>query len=257
MDRVIVITGGTSGIGLELKKLYESNGDKVITISRREAEGEHHAVDVANEKKVTTAIEKIAKKYGKIDVLINSAGFGISGITELTPTDNWKSVMEVNFNGTMYATRAALKYMEKGGRVVNISSAMALFPVPFRAYYAAAKSAVLTMSYALRMELKPLGIDVVAICPGDIRTSFTANRIKNYDSDPRYGDRLYTATEKCDARESKRMSAETCGKKIYRIINKKHTRPYYIIGGKYKALHLLTRLTPKSWLLNATGKIMG
>ena len=257
MNKIIVITGGTSGIGLELKKLFEANGDKVITISRREAEGEHHAVDVANEKKVTTVMAKIAKKYGHIDMLINSAGFGISGITEITPTDNWKSVTDVNFNGTMYATRAALKYMGKGSRVVNISSAMALFPVPFRSYYAAAKSAVLTMSFALRMELEPLGIDVVAICPGDIRTSFTANRIKNYDSDPRYGNRLYNATEKCDARESKRMSADVCGKKIYKIISKKHTRPYYIIGAKYKALHFLTRFTPKSWLLKATNKMMG
>ena len=257
MNRIVVITGGTSGIGLELKKLYEGAGDTVITISRREAEGNHYPVDVANEKKITSTIDKIGKKYGRIDVLINSAGFGISGITEITPSDNWKSVMEVNFNGTMYSTRAAIKYMSRGSRIVNISSAMALFPVPFRSYYAAAKSAVLTMSYALRMELAPIGIDVVAICPGDIRTNFTANRIKNYESSDRYGNRLYLATEKSDSRENKRMSAEVCSRKIFGIINKKHTRPYYIIGGKYRALHFLTRLTPKSWLLSATNKIMG
>ena len=139
----------------------------------------------------------------------------------------------------------------------NISSAMALFPVPFRAIYGSAKSAVLSLSFSLRMELAPLGIDVVAICPGDIKTNFTKNRIKDFETNERYGKRIETATQKCDSKEDKRMESSVCAKRIFKKICKKKCKPFYIIGAKYKALYFLTRITPKSWLLKMTGKLMG
>ena len=102
-----------------------------------------------------------------------------------------------------------------------MSSAMALFPVPFRSIYGAIKSAVLNFSFSLKMELKPLGIDVCAICPGDIKTNFTKNRVKNFETSERYGNRLQSATEKSDSREEKRIPSEICAKKMFNIINKK------------------------------------
>ncbi len=258
MDKIIVITGGTSGIGLELKKNYEKNGDKVITISTRETgDSLHYSGSVSDEKRMTEALDGIGRKFGHIDTLILNAGFGMSGITELVPSEKIRDLTEVNYYGVLYPLRSALKYMNRGSRVVVMSSAMALFPVPFRAIYGSVKSAVLTLSFSLRMELAPLGIDVVAICPGDIKTNFTANRLKEFDTTDRYGTRLETATEKSDSREEKRMSAETCGRKIYKKISKKKTKPFYIIGAKYKALYFVSRITPKSWLLNITNKLYG
>jgi short-subunit dehydrogenase len=107
------------------------------------------------------------------------------------------------------------------------------------------------------MELAPLGIDVVAICPGDIKTNFTANRVKDFTTNERYGNRLKTATEKSDGRENKRIPQEVCALKTYKKITKKRCKPFYIIGKKYKFLNFLTRITPKSWLLKITAKLYG
>lgn len=258
MNKVIVITGGTSGIGLELKKNFENSGDKVITISTREVDDElHYSGSVSDEKRMAEVIDAIGSRFGHIDTLILNAGFGMSGITELVPSDKIKALTEVNYYGVLFPLRSALKYMGAGSRVAIVSSAMALFPVPFRAIYGSVKSAVLTLSFALRMELKSLGIDVVAFCPGDIKTNFTANRIKDFESLEKYGSRLETATEKSDSREDKRMSAETCGKKMYKLISRKKSKPFYIIGLKYKVLYFFTRVTPKSCLLGITNKLYG
>lgn len=258
MNKIIVITGGTSGIGLELKKNFEKLGDRVVTISTRETgDPLHYSGSVSDEEKMREVLDDIGLKFGHIDTLILNAGFGMSGITELVPSEKIRDLTEVNYYGVLYPLRSALKYMGKDSRVVMMSSAMALFPVPFRAIYGSVKSAVLTLSFSLRMELAPLGIDVVAICPGDIKTNFTANRLKEFETTDRYGTRLETATEKSDSREDKRMSAETCGKKIYAKITKKKTKPFYIIGAKYKALYFVSRITPKSWLLNITNKLYG
>ena len=258
MSRTIVITGGTSGIGLALKELFEKNGDKVVTFSIDEsANAEHYQGSVTHEIKVNQVFNDIHEKHGNIDMLINCAGFGMSAITEIAPMEKINAVMDVNFYGTLYCTRAALRYMNAGSKIVNLSSAMALFPVPFKSIYGAAKSAVLNMSFAMRMELAPAGIDVVAICPGDTKTNFTKNRIKEFETTERYGDRLKTSTEHNDSKENKRMSVSYVANQIYKVVNKAKTKPFYIVGGKYKFLYFLTRLTPKSLLINMTGKKLG
>ena len=254
--KIVVITGGTSGIGLELCKIYRDKGATVITISRNgEVSPTHYNCDVSIESQVNETVDKLASIYGKIDVLILSAGFGMSGITELLPTDDFKSLTEVNYYGTLYFIRSALKYMEKGSKIVTLSSAMALFPIPFRAIYGSVKSAVLSLSFSLKMELAPLGIEVTSICPGNIKTNFTANRIKNFQTSDRYGNRFKSATLKNDTKEDKRIKADSCAKEIYSKIKKKKCKPFYIIGAKYKFLYFLSRITPKSWLLKFTAKL--
>ncbi len=258
MGKIIVITGGTSGIGEQLKKLYEQNGDVVLTLSRRKINcPTHYSVDVCDELAVNSVFEDIKTKYGKIDVLINSAGFGMSGIFELQNIEEVKRLTDANYYGTIYCTRASLPLMSKGSKIINLSSAMALFPVPFRTIYGSVKSAILNLSFGLKMELAPLGIDVVAICPGDIKTNFTANRIKDFKTDEKYGNRLQSATKKSDDREPKRIPQTLCAKQIYNKISRNRCKPFYIIGKKYKFLYFLTRITPKSWLLKMTAKLYG
>ncbi|MBE5738124.1 MAG: SDR family NAD(P)-dependent oxidoreductase [Clostridiales bacterium] len=258
MNRIVVITGGTSGIGLEMKKNFEADGDTVLTISTRNLDEEnHYSASVSDENRMQEVINEIGKKYGRIDILVANAGFGMSGITELITSSDIQNLTEVNYYGTLYTIRPALKYMRGGSRIVTVASAMALFPVPFRSIYGSVKSAVLTLSFALRMELKPLGIDVVSFCPGDIKTNFTSNRIKDFNTDERYGTRLESATLKSDSREEKRIPADVCARKMYLLSIKKKTKPFYIIGGKYKLLYFLTKITPKSWLLAITNKLYG
>lgn len=256
MSRIVVITGASSGIGLELKNLFKANGDTVLTISRSEGDENHYVADVSHEIKIRQVFNDIKEKYGKIDILINNAGVGMSGVTELLPLEDIQRVVDVNLYGVLHCVRSALPLMSEGSKIINMSSAMALFPVPFRAIYGAVKSAILNLSFSLRMELKPLGIDVSAICPGDIRTNFTANRFKHFETNERYGARIKTATEKNDGRENKRMPSDKCGAKIFKILNKTKLKPFYIIGGKYKFLYFLTKITPKSMLLNITASLM-
>ncbi len=258
MGKIIVITGGTSGIGLGLKERFESAGDNVITFSLDKSnDPNHYEGSVSDETRVNEVFTDIHERFGFIDMLINCAGFGMNAITEIVPTDKMNAVFDVNVNGTLYCTRAALPIMTSGARIVNMSSAMALFPVPFKSFYGAAKSAIMSLSFSLRMELAPVGIDVVVFCPGDTKTNFSKNRVKEFQTNDRYGDRLKTACEHHDKKEDSRMSAEYVVGKIYKAITKKKTKPFYIIGNKYKFLYFLTRITPKSLLLNITGKKLG
>ena len=180
MDRIVVITGGTSGIGLGLKKLFEQNGDTVLTFSIDEVDSPNHYIgSVDHEIKVRQVFNDIYEKHGHIDILINCAGIGMSGITELSPIEEIQRVVDINYYGTLNCIRSALPHMSAGARIINMSSSIALFPVPFRSIYGSIKSAVLNLSFALRMELSQLGIEVTAICPGNTKTNFTRNRIKD------------------------------------------------------------------------------
>ena len=259
MDRVVVVTGASSGIGAELKKLYLNANDIVLTISRSQDEGNerHFACDVSNEEGIKKVFDTIGKKYKHIDILINNAGFGMSGVTELIEMDKIKNLFDVNFYGLLYCTRSALPYMNSGAKIVNMSSAMALFPVPFRAYYGAVKSAVLSLTYSWRMELKAvLNIDMFAICPGNIKTNFTANRVKDFKTDDRYKDVIEKTTASADKDEDKRIPVEKAARDCFIIIEKKKHRPMYIIGGKFKLLYFVSNRLPKSCLIDATANLM-
>lgn len=255
MDRVVVITGTSGGIGAELKKRFTAAGDTVIGLCRRPGEGDIRC-DVSDGAQVKAAFDEIAARYGRIDMLVNNAGVGLSGATELLPEADVRRVMDVDFYGVYACCRAALPHMERGGKIVNISSACALFALPFRSVYCAAKAAVDMLSFGLRMELERHGIAVVTVCPGDIRTDFTANRIKIADGGGRYGDAPRRAAEKIDAREHKRMDCARAAGRIYRICDRKKGA-MYIVGAKYKVLWLCKRLLPTSLFVKATGRLFG
>jgi short-subunit dehydrogenase len=171
--------------------------------------------------------------------------------------DKIKNLFDVNFYGLLYCTRAALPYMVAGAKIVNMSSAMALFPVPFRAYYGAVKSAVLSLTYSWRMELKTvLGIDMFAICPGNIKTNFTANRVKDFKTDNRYKDVIEKTTQAADKDEDKRIPVEKAALECFKVIEKKKHRPMYIIGGKFKLLYFVSNRLPKSCLIDTTANLM-
>ena len=259
MDKVVVITGGTSGIGQALKHRFEKQGDKVYALSLHNDAMESNFIecDVTNEEQIKNAFELIEKQDGKIDVLINNAGYGHFGATELLPLDAIKKQMDTNFMGVVAVTKYALKLMEKGSKIVNISSACALFPLPYRNIYSASKAAVSSFSQGLKMELRPLGIDVCSICPGDIKTPFIKNRVKVFDTNEKYGDRIKLASDKVESGNDKRMDIDYAVDKIFKIVCKKKYKPEYIIGGKYKFLNFALRFAPKSAYINIVEKHFG
>ena len=256
MNKIVVITGTSSGIGMALKQRYLSDKDIVVEINK---EGEFDNItkfyaDLSSEQLINSAFENIAKVYDRIDILINCAGYAVFGATELIDTQKVRNMFEVDYFAVVNCTKCALKLMKSGGKIFNISSACALFPVPFRGHYSAVKAGVLMISYALRMELESFGIDVVCICPGDVKTNFSKNRDKTLETNERYKDRIENSSKQIEKREKGRMDVNVAVNKMYKIFNKKKHRPMYIIGASMRALYFVSRFVPLRLILYFTNK---
>jgi len=243
--RTIVITGASSGLGLGLKEKFEKKGDVVIDISLN---GKDYQCDVADHKKLKAVFDDIQLNHGGIDMLITCAGYGVSGAIELLKEESTKKQFDVNFFGTTNACKYAIPMMKKNGKIVIIASATALFPLPFKAYYCASKAAVDSFAQSLRMELSKTDIQVTSICPGDVKTNFSQNREKDYETNERYGNSVESSTKPTEKTEKRRMSPEYAVKKMLYICEKKSFKPRYIIGKQYKFFNACRKLFPKSWM---------
>ena len=259
MDKKIaVLTGGTSGIGMQTALALKSAGYTVYELSRRAqgVEGLNHLVaDVTDEAAVKKAVDEIVAREGKIDVLVNNAGFGISGAVEFTKTEDAKRLFDTNFFGMVNMNRAVVPVMREAGqgRIVNISSVAGQIPIPFQTYYSAAKAATNSYTMALANELRPYGITVCAVQPGDIKTGFTKAREKTVDGDDVYGGRIGRSVSRMEHDEQTGMDPAVAGKFIANVAMKKKVSPIYTIGASYSFLAFLTRLM--SW--KTMNKIIG
>ncbi|MBQ0017463.1 MAG: SDR family NAD(P)-dependent oxidoreductase [Clostridiales bacterium] len=259
MKRVVVITGATSGLGQALKHKLEQDGDIVYALSLNNDANESNYIhcDITNEEQIVSALSQVVEKHGKIDILVNNAGYGLFGCTELLPTDEVKRQLYTNFMGMYMMTKHAIPNMSSGAKIVNISSTCALFPLPYRNIYCASKSAVSSFSDCLKMELKPLGIDITSVCPGEIKTPFIKNRVKVFDTNERYGERIKNACGTVENNNDNRMELDYAVGKLHKIVNKKKYKPMYIIGTKYKFLYYVSKFLPKSWYLSIVEKHFG
>ena len=257
MSKVVILTGGTSGIGQAAVRQLRERGCTVYEFSRRPAAGDpgHFSVDVTDGEAVREAVEAVFKKEGRIDILINNAGFGISGAMEFTDPADAHRLMEVNLFGMDNAIRAVLPHMRRAGsgRIVNISSVAGVFAIPFQAWYSISKAAVRSLTMALYNEVAPYGIQVCSVMPGDIKTGFTAARRKSVEGDAEYGGRISKSVAKMEKDEQNGMAPEVAAKTIVKVALKQgRVKPYYTIGLSYKFLVLLDRLLPcrtVRWLL--------
>ena len=168
MSKVAVVTGGTSGIGKQTALALKAAGYTVYELSRRAqgVEGLHHLVaDITREELVDAAIGEVLRQEGHIDVVVNNAGFGISGAIEFTKTEDAKRLFDADFFGMVNVNRAVIPHMRQAGagRIVNLSSVAAAAPIPFQAYSSAAKAAVNRYTMARANELRPYGVTVCAV----------------------------------------------------------------------------------------------
>ena len=256
-QKMALVTGGSSGIGLCTAQALRDVGCIVYELSRRDfsCDGIHHlSVDVTNEQAVQAAIAHVAAETGKIDVLVNCAGFGISGAVEFTALSDAKEQFDVNFFGMVNVTKAVLPLMREkgGGRIVNISSVAAVAHIPFQTYYSASKAAIESYTCALANEVKPFGISVTALQPGDICTGFTAARKKTIAGDDVYGGRIARSVAGMERDEQKGMSPEFAGNYIAKIALQKRVKPIYTVGFGYKCLSVLCKVLPcrlRNWIV--------
>ena len=251
MSKVVIITGGSSGIGLCTAAALRDRGCKVYELSRRDSEVEgitHLRCDITDEKQIKTAVAQVLDENGRIDILINNAGFGISGAVEFTETSDVQRLFDVNFFGMVRMKRAILPLMrEQGhGRIVNLSSVAAPVPIPFQTYYSAGKAAVNSYTMALSNEVKPFGITVAAVMPGDI---------KNIIGDDIYGGRISRSVAGMEKDEQTGMDPAAAGRFIADVALKNSRKPLYTIGLAYKGAVFLTKILPARWLNGLIGMI--
>ena len=253
MKKVCVITGGTSGIGKCTAEAMMQKGYTVFELSRREqglAGMFHIPTDVTNPDACQRAIDEIVSQAGQIDVMINNAGFGISGAIEFTPAEQAKRQLDVNFFGMVNMNHAVIPVMRRQGfgRIVNLSSVAGAIPIPFQAFYSASKAAINSYTMALANEIKPFGVTVCCVQPGDIRTGFTAARQKIVVGDDVYGGRISRSVAGMEKDEQTGMAPEKAGAFICHVATRKGVRPVNTIGLSYKFFCVLQKLLPAKTL---------
>ena len=260
MSKVCVITGGTSGIGKCTAQAMLEKGYTVYELSRRAQgiEGLHHIVaDVTDEQTLAAAINEILQREDHIDVVINNAGFGISGAVEFTKTEDAQHQLDVNFFGMVRMNRQVLPIMRKQGygRIVNLSSVAGAIAIPFQTYYSASKAAINSYTMALANEVKPFGIQVCYVQPGDIRTGFTAAREKNQLGDDIYGGRIARSVAGMERDEQTGMAPEKAGAFIAHVATRKGSKPVNTIGLQYQFFCFLAKVLPAKALNYLVGLI--
>ena len=191
----MLITGGSSGIGLATVRRLASGGDRVFAASRNPLRGgvpdgvEPIVFDVADPAGANAAVASVVAAAGRLDALVNNAGTGSLGPAEETTADEARRIFEVNLFGPMRLACAAVPIMrdQGGGRIINVTSMNDVFPAPFGGWYSASKAALASLSVALDAEVHGFGISVSVIAPGLFRTemsntldSFRVSRESSY-----------------------------------------------------------------------------
>ena len=184
--RTALVTGASSGIGKASAELLSQAGYQVYGTSRRGADERARSfamlpLDVTSDQSVAAAVEDMLRKEGRIDLLVNNAGFSTAPAgAEESSTEQAQAVFDTNFFGIVRMTRAVVPHMRRqgGGRILNIGSIFGFLPMPYMALYAATKHAVEGYSESLDHELRTMGIRVSVIEPANTRTQFDANLLQ-------------------------------------------------------------------------------
>ena len=259
-QKVVLITGASSGIGKETAKMLAEKGYKVYGAARRTERMEDLkkygiipvSLDVTNQKSIADTINKILSEEKTIDILINNAGYGSFGALEDIPIEEAKRQFEVNIFGLAELIKQVLPSMRKqhNGKIINVSSMAAYFGEPNGSWYHASKAALDRLSDCLRMEVKSFGIKVVLIQPGMIETEWS--KIAGENLLKTSANSVYASMANKQAEQMPKMyrlasKPEVVAKTICKACLKKNPKTRYKTGGYAKQMVFLAHLLPDKW----------
>ncbi|MFD1884528.1 SDR family oxidoreductase [Paenibacillus wenxiniae] len=274
--RVALITGSSSGFGLLIALVLARQGWQVIAtmrdLSRRQeleqraiqeglqAQIDYVRLDVNEETSITHAMTGIMQQYGRLDVLINNAGYAAGGFIEHVPMEAWRSQLETNVFGLIAVTRAVLPIMRKqrSGKIINMSSISGIAAFPGYAPYATSKFAVEGFSESLRQEMSRFGVDVVLVEPGAYRTAIWNKGLSaiHTTEDSPYTDHLEAVLAYSRHSSLHAPDPQQVAKLIGRLVNKRRPRLRYAVGRGTGILVLARRLLPWSWLERIIDRVL-
>jgi NAD(P)-dependent dehydrogenase (short-subunit alcohol dehydrogenase family) len=264
--RVVLITGASSGIGAASAELLARRGFLVYGSSRspnfQPKQYRSLQLDVRDDQSVQSAVSQIVKEAGTIDALINNAGCGLAGAVEDTTPEEALRQMDVNFMGAFRVARAVLPVMRqrRSGVIVNVSSLGGLFGLPFQSFYSASKFALEGFTESLRHEVKPFGIRVVLLEPGDVQTGFTGSRVMAAaaNSSSAYSDALSKCMQIVEKEEKQGVEPQVIAELMCRVIEGTAQGPRYTCGQvSQRASAWIKRVLPGRMFENIIGSFYG
>lgn len=251
-DKVVIVTGGASGIGRALCLELAARGARVVVadlnaagalqvaaeIAAAGGTAEVRSVDVASWEAVDALVDGVVTAHGRIDYLFNNAGIGVAGEERDVTLADWQRVLAVNLWGVVHGVHAAYpRMLQQGfGHIVNTASLAGLTPAPLQTSYVASKHAVVGLSCALRVEAADRGVRVSVVCPGLIDTPIL-HTIDVRGMDPERLRGIVTTTTKA-------MPAAACARVILRGVEK--NKPIIVVTRAAYAVWLLTRVSPRA-----------
>jgi NAD(P)-dependent dehydrogenase (short-subunit alcohol dehydrogenase family) len=264
--KIALVTGASAGIGRATASMLASQGWTVYGTSRKipkdivEAAGEINMIslDVTDPESVKYAVDLVLKREGKLDALVNNAGNGIAGALEDISLQEAVYQFDTNFFGVLNMCREALPALRLSkGIIINISSVAGVLSIPFQSLYSASKAAVELMSESLRLEVKPAGVRVCMVEPGDTCTSFTASRRLASNISPLYEGRLKASVARMEHDEQNGVSPDAVAKVVCSLAVKKNPPVRKAVGMVNKVFVFANRLLPSRLKLWAIGKLYG
>lgn len=253
MSKIVLVTGASSGIGKSIAQFLHARGMKVYGTSRNPekygVEGVTMlALNLSDVKSIEKTVKTVIDAEGRLDVLVNNAGMGITGPIEDTPTAEIRNIFNSNFFGTIDVIKAVLPQMRQqgSGLIINVTSIAGYMGLPFRGVYSATKGALELLTEAVRMEVKGFGIHITNVAPGEFATNIAAGRYHTpvYNDSP-YKEKYALNLKLMNAHVDHGKPPEIMARAVYRIINKRHPRGHYRIGSFLeKASIVLKRILP-------------
>lgn len=257
--RRVLITGASSGIGAAVALFLADRGYKVWGTTRNLAKVSSLpeelrekvtfiAMDVTDRDSVHRGVAEFLSQAGGIDILINNAGYGVFGPIEEFPVERVEALFAVNYFGVLRVLQEVIPVMREqgGGLILNITSLAGTFVIPFQVHYSATKYALEALTEGLRQELRPFGIKVTAVAPGDIKTNFNAATDWMMKEDSPYRPWAEKCWRTIEENMEKAPSPRVIAKKVARLVEKKNPGPSYPAGDFLSTqFPLINRFVPR------------